>query len=68
VADVLGVQPRGGAVLPGPRVSGVGRATKDRGGGLVEELLTFERRLAPHREAERGTAPAPARDVGSGSS
>ncbi|HJZ55642.1 MAG TPA: GNAT family N-acetyltransferase [Gemmataceae bacterium] len=30
----------------------VGRATKDRGGGLVEELLTFERQLAPHREAE----------------
>jgi [ribosomal protein S18]-alanine N-acetyltransferase len=25
----------------------VGRGAKDRGGGLVEEVLTFERRLAP---------------------
>ena len=33
----------------------VGHATKDRGGGLVEELLTFERQLAPHQKTEHGT-------------
>jgi ribosomal protein S18 acetylase RimI-like enzyme len=40
----------------------VGRATNDRGGGLVEELLTFERPLAPHPEAEQGAAAEQPRD------
>jgi hypothetical protein len=46
----------------------VDRATKDRGGRLVEELLTFERRLAPLREIEGGAAAVRPRDEGPPSS
>ena len=38
----------------------VGRTTKERGEGLVEDLLTFERRLTPHPEADPGAGPATA--------
>src|SRR5262249_61893566 len=43
----------------------VGRGTKDRGGGVVEELLTFERRLSQAEQAEPSAAPGPAPNLAS---
>jgi GNAT superfamily N-acetyltransferase len=45
----------------------VGRETKDRGGGVVEELLTFERRLPPAGQAEPSAAVDPTLKAGRGS-